>query len=432
MGTSNTRYVKPKITYTEWTGSEVNFVNISGQVREYIKSISYTDAAEGDCDEISMELEDRDRKWIGSWKPGEYNRMAVYLNTYNWMSEGDNYSYWCGNFLIDNLSVSGPPNSMTVGGLAVPQDNNFRTRTVTKTWAATTLQTIAEDIAAAAGEPLIFDADDIQIESIEQSGQTDCAFLKSLCESYGYALKVHSEKLVIYDVEAYEAKGAVKTLHFNSSNKNVVSYSIDDSIYGAYTGANFSFTDPNTEEDYNVTVGEDGRMLEVNVTADNLADAEKKAIASLNLSNRSTTTMRVTMIAAPGLSSTSCVRVSGLGSYDGKYFVDKVAHKTSGSGEYTMTLTLHKVRSWIRTVSLQAVKAAAEEASSSIQYTVVSGDTLWALAKTYLGAGTQYVQIYNDNKETIESEAKSHGKSSSENGHWIYPGTVLTINNVVN
>ena len=28
---------------------------------------------------------------------------------------------------------------------------------------------------------------------------------------------------------------------------------------------------------------------------------------------------------------------------------------------------------------------------------------------------------------TIEAAAKSHGKSSSGNGHWIYPGTVLSI-----
>ena len=41
------------------------------------------------------------------------------------------------------------------------------------------------------------------------------------------------------------------------------------------------------------------------------------------------------------------------------------------------------------------------------------------------------MQIYNDNASVIEEEAKKHGKESSDNGHWIYIGTVLTINRTV-
>lgn len=63
----------------------------------------------------------------------------------------------------------------------------------------------------------------------------------------------------------------------------------------------------------------------------------------------------------------------------------------------------------------------------TIMYTVKKGDTLWALAKKYLGKGALYTEIYSKNKSIIESTAKKHRKSSSENGHWIYPGTVLEI-----
>lgn len=111
--------------------------------------------------------------------------------------------------------------------------------------------------------------------------------------------------------------------------------------------------------------------------------------------------------------------------------MDKVVHRASGSGNYTMELTLHRVIPWIKTVSINAVEAAAAEESESIQYTVKSGDTLWDIAKQYLGSGAQYVQIYNDNASVIEAEAKKRGKTSSDNGHWIFPGTVLTINRMV-
>jgi nucleoid-associated protein YgaU len=60
-------------------------------------------------------------------------------------------------------------------------------------------------------------------------------------------------------------------------------------------------------------------------------------------------------------------------------------------------------------------------------HTVVSGDNLWRIAQRYLGAGSRYGEIYNANSDTIEAEARRRGMSSSNNGHWIFPGTVLTI-----
>ena len=60
-------------------------------------------------------------------------------------------------------------------------------------------------------------------------------------------------------------------------------------------------------------------------------------------------------------------------------------------------------------------------------YTVKSGDTLWDIAEAQYGNGAKSTAIYNANKSIIESTAKKHGKSSSQNGKWIYPPTVLTL-----
>ena len=66
-------------------------------------------------------------------------------------------------------------------------------------------------------------------------------------------------------------------------------------------------------------------------------------------------------------------------------------------------------------------------------YTVKSGDTLWGIAQAKLGAGSKWQTIYNLNKEIIESTAKKRWKAAginrdSQNGHWIFPGTVLKLN----
>lgn len=60
-------------------------------------------------------------------------------------------------------------------------------------------------------------------------------------------------------------------------------------------------------------------------------------------------------------------------------------------------------------------------------YTVKSGDTLWGIAAKVLGSGSEWTQLLDANAGVIEASAKNHGMSSSDNGHWIWPGDVLTI-----
>lgn len=60
-------------------------------------------------------------------------------------------------------------------------------------------------------------------------------------------------------------------------------------------------------------------------------------------------------------------------------------------------------------------------------YKVKSGDCLWNIAKKFYGKGSLWKKIYNANKKAIEADAKKHGRKSSSNGHWIYPGLKLTI-----
>lgn len=65
--------------------------------------------------------------------------------------------------------------------------------------------------------------------------------------------------------------------------------------------------------------------------------------------------------------------------------------------------------------------------SSSKTYTVKRGDCLWNIAKNFYGKGSEWKKIYKANKSAIENDAKKHGKKSSSNGHWIWPGLKLTI-----
>lgn len=72
-------------------------------------------------------------------------------------------------------------------------------------------------------------------------------------------------------------------------------------------------------------------------------------------------------------------------------------------------------------------KTTKRPSSSSKTYEVKTGDCLWNISKRFLGKGTVWKRIYNLNKSVIEKVAKKHGKKSSSNGHWIFPGTKLKI-----
>lgn len=60
-------------------------------------------------------------------------------------------------------------------------------------------------------------------------------------------------------------------------------------------------------------------------------------------------------------------------------------------------------------------------------YTVKAGDTLWDIARIHLGNGSRSGEIYTLNREAIEAAAKEHGRASSSNGWWLYPGTGLKL-----
>ena len=73
----------------------------------------------------------------------------------------------------------------------------------------------------------------------------------------------------------------------------------------------------------------------------------------------------------------------------------------------------------------EAMDGAADSGAGT--YVVQSGDTLWDISKKFYGSPARYPEIYAANAVAIETDAKRHGKASSNDGYWIWPGLQLTI-----
>ena len=105
---------------------------------------------------------------------------------------------------------------------------------------------------------------------------------------------------------------------------------------------------------------------------------------------------------------------------------------TGGFGDWEYELRFLEDRDL--TVKATKVKNSGNKRSAkkTTSYTVKKGDTLWAISQRFLGAGSKWETIYNANKAIIESTAKRRWKAAginrdSQHGHWIFPGTKLTI-----
>ena len=407
-----------------------NDTDITKTITDYIEGFSYVDNASGTADTVTLKLNNKSGKWSGSWIPVQGDSVKTIIKLTNWNKEGDNRIFDCGFFLIDDLSFSGPPSTASIGGISTPINTDFNITKKNKTWQSTTVKGILSSIASSAGIGLYFSGQDYTIKEIEQSDQEDVNFAFQLCSSYNLAMKLYNKKIVVFDQVEYEKKNASLTIR----RADVESYSIKKGMTRQYDGVSISYTDGilNKTLSYKFMLKEGTRILKLNEKASSLQDAEVKAKAKLLAHNRQCQTMSVTVKGDTKYISSKCVNVSGFGKLDGKYYIDSVTHnKDAGSG-YTCTLEMHLciIVKGVTVATVQSgdtVKKAASSSTASKTYTIVSGDTLWKISTKQLGSGAKYMQIYNANSGTIESAAKSHGKSSSSNGHWIYPGTVLTI-----
>ena len=167
----------------------------------------------------------------------------------------------------------------SISAISTPLDSSFTTTQRTKTWENVTIKEIGTEIAGRAGIALAWDVegDPFTIKSVEQSEQTDCEFYMNLCNTYGLAMKVYAQKIVVYDREAYKKKGAAAVL----SPSSMKSWSWQQDQAGTYTGGEFTYTSPATEKEIKVTVGKGSRILKQSGKADSKADAERKIKAAV-------------------------------------------------------------------------------------------------------------------------------------------------------
>ena len=190
---------------------EYNGVNLQDVIsNELVNTVTYNDNASDTIDDISIELRNTSKKWLGDWSPLKGDEIKFGIFVENWSCENDNHKLNCGMFSVDEVDYSGRPLVVAIKALAIPKDIEFTETLRNRKWQNVSIKRLASDLVSKYSFELIWDTNkNVIIESIEQSNVTDSNFLKDTCKKYGFSVKTYSNKIVIYHEGEYEKKASV-------------------------------------------------------------------------------------------------------------------------------------------------------------------------------------------------------------------------------
>lgn len=329
-----------------------NGKDISADLQQYLKSVSYTDNMSGEADDLQMTLEDRQGLWQSSWMPEKGATLDVSIRHIN---AGAEQVVRFGLFEIDEITSSGMPSEVQIKAISVPDNNNLRGVERTRSWEKAGLKRIANDIAGGAGLELLYDVKDYNpvIDRAEQSEQSDLSFLYQLCADHGLALKICNNQLVIFDEADYEAADAVAqlpkpgTIAADASLKTLdllMSYSLSSKVRDVYKACHVKYQEGKDKQKIEATFTAPGKTvgktLEVNEQVTSIADAERLAKKKLREKNSAEISGTFTFVGYPELAAAVNIMLSGFGAFDGKYIITKAQHDI-GSG-YTTRIDVRR------------------------------------------------------------------------------------------
>lgn len=324
---------------------EYNGVDATDIIADDCSSFTWKDNASGAADTVTLDLANINQKWMNGFYPSDTDVFRAWIQLQEWATDHKDGKLYCGTFMVDSLKYSGFPETLQLSGISTPIDSDFNVKQKSRTWSKTTIATVMNDIASAAGIELIYDAGDSSIDSVNQNGKTDLAFAYSLGSEYGLSVKLYDNKMVVYDQAVYEQREPLYSISHDQLGGGGA-YSVINQVTAVYDSVKIQYTDGKKGKavayEYTVPGKEGKRQMFINTKAESYGDAEKKAKAALMENIRKSRTVTIKMMGSAKYMATDCFNLAGFGKLDGVYFIDSVTHQKSG-GKYTVSITAHHV-----------------------------------------------------------------------------------------
>lgn len=348
-----------------WLIVTYNGKDISESLAQYVLSFSYTDNLTGQVDDISITLEDRAELWEADWLPERGATLDITICTYNWSDlYSEEQDLQLGKFEIDELEVSSAPNVVTIKAVAISigDDSTLRSTLRSHTWENISVQKAANDIAWQNGMKLQWYCDDNpNIDKLEQNDESDLDVLQKICDDAGFALKVTTDTIIIFDVEKFEKEDVyAEYYHPGTTILNIVenqskpvqtdallNYSFKAKIRDVYKKCHVKYAKDKDKSVIESTFvapdkkEKEGATLEVHQQVSSQAEADRLAKIKLREKNCEEFTGSFSSDGNIGLCAGETIEMLGFGNFSGKYIITQTKHDISSSG-FTSSVEIRK------------------------------------------------------------------------------------------
>jgi hypothetical protein len=332
-----------------------NGKQVDKDLAPYLVSFKYNDGYSGQADDITIQLDDRERNWIKNWVPVTGGEIKAEIVTWHWDQQGEKKKLPCGMFYLKSFTYGGPPDVVTMEASALPgEGNTSKQEKRSKSWENVKLKTIASEIASRAKLKLVYESSsNPSYERLDQTEQTDFEFLIQLALKEGVTLKVSGASLVLFDEERYESADAAFDLELGVDN--IISYSFEtNSESAAYGACEVVYTAPKTAKSAAKTIKGSYKLpnvtglpvLRVNEQVDSVAEANRVAKNRLREQNKKAGKARLTLEGDTRIAAGQTLNIRGFGYFDGKYIIENATHQISAGAAYTTEIQIRKVLGW--------------------------------------------------------------------------------------
>lgn len=242
-----------------------------------------------------------------------------------------------GSYTVDEVEVTGPPDTITLRGKASDMRGSGKT-TRSGSWEDVALAKIVSDVAARNGwEPGC--TVQTKVPRVDQRNESDFNFITRLAKQYDCTAKVASGKLVVLPRQGGQSASGKAIGTVTISRADVSRYSFRLGDRSTQKAVKTQHQDKTTGKLNVVELGNDDAPAGLpGVHTDrhiypNKSAAEQAAKARLAAFNRSTAAVRLEMVGRTDLFAERTINAQGFkNGLDGEYLVDSVEQVFTASG----------------------------------------------------------------------------------------------------
>ena len=218
-----------------------NKVDISDEIAHSISSLNYTDNSKNAIDDLEIELENLDYRWLKEWYPDEDAQLLVGIHE----ELGNETNFLdLGTFYVDEPTFE--DHKLTLKCLALPLDQNIRDQKNSVAWEKVTLKELVMQIANKHEMNAELYAENVFFERLDQNKETDLAFINRIVKEIGLNMKVSDDKIIIFDDEEMEKNDTIEV--FNIKDYRIRSFSLKKKNKEIYDKVEVSYYDPDKKK----------------------------------------------------------------------------------------------------------------------------------------------------------------------------------------